>query len=287
MTKQRVAFVTYSDDPSLSKSDKLLADHLRSQGFSVEATAWDSAEVNWELFDTLILRSCWNYHLHVDAFSEWLTIMEERQKKVWNPYDTIRWNLNKSYLLDLESKHIPIIPTTILPKGSTLSLENIFEEMNIDEIVLKPTIGASAHGVYKIHRNSQQAKEADIQTLLQQNDTIVQPFIPEVTKGELSLIFIGKHFSHAVLKKPPRNEFRTNRHFSSEETLFRPDDDIIDQASKVLHQCSVDILYARVDGVIIQNRFTLMELELIEPHLFFDLYPQGVNLFTQRFLSLS
>ena len=45
---------------------------------------------------------------------------------------------------------------------------------------------------------------------------------------------------------------------------------MISSASSILrHVSAVAPLYARVDGIVTNDRFVLMELELIEPSLFF------------------
>nr|HAD52438.1 glutathione synthetase [Algoriphagus sp.] len=39
--------------------------------------------------------------------------------------------------------------------------------------------------------------------------------------------------------------------------------------------------YARVDGVMVEGKFHLMELELIEPYLFLALTPQAIPNYIQ------
>ena len=48
----------------------------------------------------------------------------------------------------------------------------------------------------------------------------------------------------------------------------------------------VPLLYARVDGVIRDGQFLLMELEINEPSLFFEFSEKGVEMFTEAVKSL-
>jgi hypothetical protein len=53
------------------------------------------------------------------------------------------------------------------------------------------------------------------------------------------------------------------------------------QAETVLTKIDAKWVYARVDGVEVDGRLLLMELELIEPHLYFELFPPGADAFAQ------
>jgi hypothetical protein len=53
-----------------------------------------------------------------------------------------------------------------------------------------------------------------------------------------------------------------------------PDDALIENASLYIQQFAPNALYARVDGLLVNNIFKLMELELIEPFLYLS-YSEG------------
>ena len=68
--------------------------------------------------------------------------------------------------------------------------------------------------------------------------------------------------------------------------LFNPSINIINDAEKLLSYVRGDILYARIDGTIIENEFVLMELELIEPDLFFDYHRKAREEFVEAFIDI-
>ena len=47
------------------------------------------------------------------------------------------------------------------------------------------------------------------------------------------------------------------------------------------------LLYARVDGIVIENKLHLMEIELIEPDLYFDLADGARERFVESFMVMS
>ena len=51
------------------------------------------------------------------------------------------------------------------------------------------------------------------------------------------------------------------------------------QARAALEPVTEPWLYARVDGCIVDGRFVLMELEMLEPDLFFNLAPEAAPRF--------
>jgi hypothetical protein len=84
------------------------------------------------------------------------------------------------------------------------------------------------------------------------------------------MIFFNGKFSHAVVKKPKDGDFRVQRQYGGKYELFTPGNDLLATAEKIIAQVPQQLLYARVDGVMIKNDFHLMELELIEPDLYFE-----------------
>ena len=287
MTQKKLGFVTYKKYPRLTQSDILLAKSLEVSDYHVQNVPWDDERTEWEEYDTLILRSCWNYHLQVDNFYSWLKKIEDAGIKLWNPYSIVRSNLNKTYLFDLERKGIEIIPTLHIKKGSNIYIEDILKKNNWEEIVIKPTIGVDAYHILKTNYLDALAKQKDLDKLLENSDILIQPLIEEIKNGELSIIFFGNNYGHTVLKKPAKNDFRTNYDLGGSIEIAEIKPNILSQVKKIVGSIVKDILYARVDGVIIKGKFVLMELELIEPHLFLDLYPNSAELFAKRFSELN
>jgi glutathione synthase/RimK-type ligase-like ATP-grasp enzyme len=51
--------------------------------------------------------------------------------------------------------------------------------------------------------------------LLPRESLMVQPFLPRIADGEVSLIFVDGEFSHAVIKRPRTGDFRSQPEFGS------------------------------------------------------------------------
>src|SRR5882757_3682119 len=125
---KRIAFVTSSVKPDVASNDLPVVDVLKSTGTMVQPLPWDIATREWDSFDLVVIRSCWNYHHHPEKFKLWIDQMEKQKVKMFNPLKIARWNLHKGYLKDLESKGVLLPETMWLDKGSKASLSSILTE---------------------------------------------------------------------------------------------------------------------------------------------------------------
>ncbi|KAL9645811.1 hypothetical protein ABK040_003543 [Willaertia magna] len=121
-------------------------------------------------------------------------------------------------------------------------------------------------------------------SLEEDKDYLVQPFCEEIVNdGEYSFIYIAEKFHHVIKKSPKRGDFRVQPEFEStikgipKETFDNRFYIKIEQLiKKVKEEKSQNhlILYCRVD-VLIKDynncEMLLGEMELIEPHLYFEL----------------
>lgn len=272
----KVAFATSDEFPNLTDDDRLAADALRRQGLVVEPVLWDNKYLDWSAYSTVIVRSCWDYHNRVAEFYEWLQRLDEQGASVWNPTEILRWNMEKTYLSDLEGRGVLVLPSVWLPRGAEVNLGSLMKEKNWKQAVIKPAISAAADQTFLITRESAETHQEKFDALLQQGGMIVQEFAEEIQgQGEWSLIFFDKQYSHAVLKQPKPGDFRVQVHYGGTVKRASPSAALIEQARGVLDKVDSDLLYARVDAVERQGRLHLMELELIEPLLFFEFHPQG------------
>lgn len=270
-----VALVTYSKEPNLFESDLVLENALKVSGLSVYAVPWDDRKIDWKKFDVLILRSCWNYHEKINDFLKWLKKLENDGIKIFNPFSIVRWNYHKKYLLELEKKGVLIIPTMVINQHQKLNIEEVINK-GWQEVVIKPAIGASAYKVYKEEVNNKRTLKERVEKIQQTTDVIIQPLIEEIKeKGELSYIYINGEFSHSILKKPKKGEFRSNYKYRGKEALIAPDKNLLEQTKAIINKLNFSTLYARVDGIDLDGKFHLMELELIEPYLYFEFFPNA------------
>ncbi len=268
---KKIAFVTCSSKSDFASDDLPVVDLLRSKGIEVQPLPWDGDSDKWNSFDLVVIRSCWNYHLHPEKFMEWLDQMESQKVKLFNSAKTVTWNLHKGYLQELELKGVLLPETIWLKKGTAANLSQLITEKNWEKAVVKPAISATAFNTFLVLKEEANQLQLKFAEQLQDADMLVQKFMPEIQQeGEWSLIFFDKKFSHAVIKRPAAKDFRVQNDFGGTSLLAIPPAFVVEQADKILSLVDEPLLYTRVDGVISNNQFLLMELELIEPMLFLE-----------------
>lgn len=271
MNAPAITLATCDHLPELTASDQTLARALEARRAQVVVMPWSSINEDTPA-DLIVLRSTWDYHKRIDEFRTWLDRMERAGKRIVNPPATVRWNLDKAYLLELEAEGIAIPRTLVIDDATPEGISNLLREAGWSRAVLKPRVSATAHGTFLI-RSSDVISHKQL-AAAQLTGTLVQEFIREVTEGgELSLLFFGGSYSHAAIKRPMPGDFRVQTDFGGTAEPTTPSEAAIEFAEKVLATQPSDWLYARVDLVETGRGPLLMELELIEPHLFFDLAP--------------
>jgi hypothetical protein len=264
-----IGIATCAKVPDLTPDDRLLVDELLRRGVDARAVAWDDPSVPWTTFDSVVIRSCWDYQLRIEPFLAWLAALEEAGVPLWNPAGLVRWNHHKGYLQDLERSGVAIVPTVFLERGAGVSLSGLLAERGWTEAVIKPAVSASAYRTSRVSlENAAPAQEA-LDALLADGDVLVQRFLPEIASlGEWSLIFFAGTFSHALVKRPGTGDFRVQVELGGSAVRQDPPSGFLEQAQALARRIPEPWLYARLDGVDLDGVFTLMELELIEPFLF-------------------
>ena len=144
-------------------------------------------------------------------------------------------------------------------------------DFKTDKFIVKPVVSGGSKNTFKVTAANVDEINEKLKTLVQIEDFILQPFIKEIEEnGELSFLFFNGKFSHALLKKAAKGDFRVQATFGGTVHPQQPSDELVAAAQKYIDQFAKECLYARVDGAMVNNEFMLMELELIEPFLFLD-----------------
>lgn len=287
MTKSlRLAFATFAQLPTIYPDDQHVADVLIQRGITVEPNVWNAPGTNWSAYDTVVIRSCWDYHLHPTAFLAWLDHLIEQDVRIINPPTLLRWNHDKSYLQDVIEHGVPVVPTEWCTQGTTVSLEELLETHSWERAVVKPTISATAYHTWVTTPKEAASHQTRFNDLLATRDLMVQPFIPEIqTEGEWSLLFFGGAFSHAVIKRAKAGDFRVQDNFGGTTAQATPTKHMLTVAQHVLDALPSTPTYARIDGVETEAGFLIMEVELIEPSLFLGLDPRAPVRFADALLA--
>lgn len=280
--------ITSSAIPNLMDSDQRVLERIeRESDWKVQVVLWEQPPSNLEEIDAFIFRSCWDYHLHYTAFNRFLDRLEVLHKPVLNPLDAIRKNAHKFYLAELQLKHIQIIPTIFLRKGEEARLSHIMEDNHWDQAVVKPAVSAASHNTWLALFSDLNDKEKKFNQLLQERDLLVQPFIPEIQgTGEYSTIFFADGSNYTIRKTPIDGDFRIQKEYGGiyEKAILTKEEQQTMQ--RIWDKVSDGLLFGRIDGIFEEGQFYLMELELIEPDLYLDIYPEYEKIFSENILHM-
>ena len=234
---------------------------------------WNDAQVDWSEYDLCVIRSTWDYHNSREAFLSW-SRTSAKTTSLWNPYEVLRWNTDKSYLRELERQNVPSIPTIWLPAGTRADLGYYLSHNGWQQAVLKPVAGTNSYGVALLSQKRLEEGQGSLDALLRNRAIMLQPYYPSITTyGERSLVFIANKLTHAFRKRAAFGDQRA-------EVAVHPAEDEARLAREILraawHCVGGDgepgFLFARVDLVRDEKGASrLMELELTEPRLRLDL----------------
>jgi len=274
----RLRVATCRTLPEVDVDAAPLAIALAAHGFAAELVAWDDPTISWDAPIPTLLRSTWNYALDVDGFLSWIDRVSETSPLI-NPSDVVRGNVHKRYLLDLAERGVPVVPTRIVERGAIVELVELAEQLGTQKLVIKPEVGAGSLGtrVFTIggpHTNP--TPHSHLASLTSRGAALVQPYVASVDGyGERSLVWIDGELSHAIRKAP--------RFAGDIERIEGPFP--ITGAERAVAEAALApvmdrILYGRVDlARDDRDQPMVMELELVEPSLFFARQPGSADRF--------
>jgi glutathione synthase/RimK-type ligase-like ATP-grasp enzyme len=273
-----VILATAARLPELDIDDAPLPVALRDRGVDVRVAAWDAADVDWSEARAVVIRSTWDYWDRRPEFVAWAERVES-VTPLYNPAEVIRWNTHKGYLIELEERGAPVVPTAWLGQGDRVELGELLAGRAWDRAIVKPTVDAGSRGVFRVEPTTVELAQHHLDALLARGDAMVQPFLEAIeTEGELSVVFLDGAFSHAVRKRPSPGEFRIQLQYGGHYEPERPSGEIVDLAAWILEASGHDYLYARVDLVSDENGIPqLAELEASEPSLYLSRVPEAAG----------
>lgn len=262
--------------PDMLHSDVLYADEamlvaeLNARGARAEQLPWKGNGSDWGAYDAAIIRATFDYIDDRDGFLGTLAAMEAAGCRVFNPLEVVRWNSDKRYLLEIASKGIATVPTWLAGCDAPDAIRGSLEELGAEEAVLKPAVGAGGAGVRRVAvREVEQALAPGL---------LVQPLLESVmTEGEWSFVYVDGAFSHTLRKLPADGDYRVQEIFGGSLALAEASAADRRAADAIHSALPAGLLYARLDLARVGGTLAVMELELIEPVLSFDLMPQAAS----------
>ncbi|MEZ5345804.1 MAG: hypothetical protein R2681_09650 [Pyrinomonadaceae bacterium] len=276
---KKICFLSMDDLGDYVSDDELAVAPLRELGWEVETVSWRDENADWGKYKAVIIRTPWDYHEVPEEFLDSLRKIEASGTRLENSLAIVEWNLNKTYLRELEERGVLIVPTIWgnQPVTEEMTAE-WFRRLQTEEIIIKPVISATARHTYRIREYL-----PELTGIFRTQKYMVQPFMKNITlEGEYSLFYFGGEFSHAILKAPKKDDFRVQEEWGGIITETVPDEKMINAGENALSAIGQKLLYARVDLVRTdEDKFALMELELIEPALYFRMNENAPQFFAE------
>jgi hypothetical protein len=254
---------------------------------------WSDPDIDWTAFDLVLANGAWDHTRRPAAFLAWVDRLERFGVPLVNTPPTLRWNLDKHYLRELEEAGLPIVPTLwVDPPGIAAGPGDggLALDLPDAEVVVKPAISGGGHLTARYGRDEHGAARAHIGALTAQGQAaMVQPYVAAVDDdGETGLVFLGGAFSHAIHKEPmirrgvgPMDDLIDNQVVTP--TLASPPQLALGQQTVAAAEDRLGpTTYARVDMVELDDGTpALLELELLDPVLFFAHHPASAVAFAQ------
>lgn len=275
------AFLSMDSLEDYVSYDHLAMDALRQLGWRAEEVSWRKKDVDWNQYDIVLIRTPWDYQQEPEAFLTVLEAIENSTARLENSLELVKWNLNKQYLRELEEKGAMIVPTLW---DQAFTVENFSQWASVfsaSELIVKPLVSANADHTYRLPPESADAQLVKLIPIFASRPFMVQPFMPAViSEGEFSVFFFGENYSHTILKTPKPADFRVQEEHGGTIKAVEPEPQLLDTARQILKLISPKPLYSRIDLVRTEkNQFALMEVELIEPSLYFSYSEPSAALF--------
>lgn len=293
-----------ADSPQVLEEDVDRHHHEESfarAGVQLEYRFWSDRSIDWYSYDLIVIRSLWDYPERMGELAEFLELMSS-VGRVHNPPELIRWNLDKSYLLDLAAMGVPVVRTFVAKEISQVTDAIVaIGNSGSTEIVVKPVVSASSRCTGWFDIDDVAAVDLAHQILTGGGHVLVEPFVSSVARhGEVAAIMFDGEFSHAIRKGPLlakgggliggvyREEISPHEVTAAElSTATIALAATTDKARR--HEWvgpDEDLLYGRFDIVELDDGSTaLLEAELFEPCLFVPFSDGAAERFTRACIS--
>jgi len=237
-----------------------------TQGMQVDLIRWRDAAEKAEGYDAMLPLLVWDYFEGNEAAFKAEMAKVESKTKLFNTFKTLSGNSNKSYLDTLEHQGAPVIPTITVDRVTETGVARAFEELETDTLVIKPQVGGGAWRQVLYKKGDPFPSKDE----LPPESAMIQAFLPSVLEeGEYSFLYFGGKFSHGLIKRPKKGDYRIQSLYGGTEETYEPSPKERASARAVLNALDFTPLYVRVD--LLRGRdgkLKLIELEMIEPYLY-------------------
>lgn len=202
-------------------------------------------------------------------FESKLKIIEKANIPCINPVQTLRYFINKEYLLYLQRQGVRVISTKKV--SSLLSYQQLIAECGDFYKIIKPINGECG----KLVRHINEISPTNLNEYAKNScSLLLQPYVSEIEQGEISIIYIGSKFSHAVIKKPSEGSFKCNGpHVGATINPYNPSAEEIRIGLTIRDIFQYKLEIFRFDYVITSTGPLIMEVEVLDPNYYTKLDP--------------
>lgn len=275
-----IVFATCNRFPDPTPSLDLLLRALAAEGVDARWAPWNGADQrSFEAARAVLPVCCWDYQAEAERFRAWIDGLEAGGIRLVNSARLLRWNLRKTYLLDLATAGLPVPRSFHLERTEPSVIEAHLRREGWDRAVLKPVSGQGGEGVVKLELGDR--ADWDLGPL-QGREAMLQDFHPEIARlGETTLLFVDGSFSHAIRRNLHPGEWRANHQYGVSVEAVEAPPSLVAQARRYVLAAPEPPFYARVDGLAREDGFLLMELEALEPYFYFELVAGSAERFAR------
>jgi len=269
MTDKTIAFLVMEDMGDFVTDFHLAIEPLAALGWQVETVPW-RGDADWDGYDMVYICTPWDYPQDEAEFMRVLETIDTSRAALCNDLSIVRWNLDKSYLCDVEQRGDRIVPSTWYDNFRRSEVPQFFAEHSAEAVVIKPTVGGNAIDTFVLREPVDEGLLETLAHTFSDRSFVVQPYIESIAnEGEYSLFYLQGEYSHAIGKVPAAGDFRVQEEHGAEIRAIEPPPGLREVAAKVFSHIEPLPAYGRGDWVRgPDGEFLLMELELIEPSLY-------------------
>jgi glutathione synthase/RimK-type ligase-like ATP-grasp enzyme len=277
----RLAFLTLAQVGTFVIDDAIAIEEFVSRGHQVDSIPWTQPQVRWSDFDAVIVRTTWDYHEQPERFLAVLERIAAESRRFANDLALIRWNIDKRYLRVLSERGVAIVPSVWGEGGAPDGWAALSDELNTNEIVVKPTVSANAIDTFRLAAPLSHDACTTLTRTFAGRSWFAQPFLHSIaTEGEYSVFYFSGVLSHCIVKVPKAGDFRVQEEHGGVVSGTPISDELRAAADAVMRALSLAPLQARVDlARLADGTLALMELELIEPSLYLRMHPDAAGNF--------
>lgn len=249
---------------------EILRAGLSPNGFALTPVRWSDPGLDWTRFAAVLVNCAWDYQDRHEDFLAALDAIAGLGVPVFNDPETVRWNIRKTYLREIEAKGVAVIPTLWPEAPTAADIVGAMDMFGVDDVVLKRQVGGGARAQVRYNRANVPEAGSVAATSVMDRPGMIQPFVPAIaSEGEFSFLFVDGEFSHVVLKRAKAGDYRIQESYGGKSMAIEPSGEDRAAAQAVLDVLPDRPLYARVDMVRGEDGgLMLMELEVLEPYLY-------------------